>query len=86
MTTTDTPRTDAKQMNIKIKIPSIPEVTTSQTEELFSLLKLIAGLQAKQIGWDALAYTLITLAVIDTLIAIKCGISEIIQLIKSKAK
>jgi hypothetical protein len=73
-------------MNIKIKIPSIPEVTTSQTEELFSLLKLIAGLQAKQIGWDALAYTLITLAVIDTLFAIKCGISEIIQLIKSKAK
>lgn len=73
-------------MNIKIKIPSIPEVTTSQTEELFSLLKLIAGLQAKQIGWDMLAYTLITLAVIDTLIAIKCGISEIIQLIKSETK
>ena len=29
---------------------------------------------------------IITLAVIDTLIAIKCGISETIQLIKSKAK
>ena len=55
-------------------------------EELFSLLKLIAGLQAKQIGWDMLAYTLITLAVIDTLIAIKCGISEIIQLNKSETK